>query len=79
MPATTNTISGGSCPQYCTLCFTSPDPTGSNIGFYTFGGGTNLGSPPGGLYLPGDSQLLIDDISAYLILTMFVYMQRIYH
>lgn len=75
MPATTNTISSGSCPQYCTLCFTSPDPTGSNIGFYAFGGSPNLGSPPGGLYLPGDSQLLIDDISAYLDSNGYAYDQ----
>jgi hypothetical protein len=62
----TVTESGSTCPQYCTICFTSPDPTGSNIGFQAFGGTPNLGSPSGGLYVSGETQLLIDDISAYL-------------
>ena len=65
MPATTNTITGGSCAQFCTLCFTSPDITGSNVGFQGFGGTPNLG-PPSGLYIEGQTQLLIDDIAAYL-------------
>ena len=66
MPVTTNTVAAGNCPQYCTICFTSPDTSGSNIGFQAFGGTPNLGSPAGGLYVTGESQLLIDDISNYL-------------
>lgn len=76
MPITTNTVQDGNCPvpsQYCTLCFTSPDPSGSNVAFQGFGGTPYLGSPPGGLHISGQYQLLIDDISNYLTSNGYVY------
>ena len=62
----TVTVDESTCPLYCTICFTSSDPTGSNVIFQGFGGSPTLGTIPGGTYGSGDTQILIDDIAAYL-------------
>ena len=73
MLPTTNTVDDATCPLYCTLCFTSSDPTGSVVYFQTYGGATQLGDPAG--YDIFSYVNLIDDISEWLTVNGYAYNQ----
>ena len=73
MLPTTNTVDDATCPLYCTLCFTSVDPTGSVVYFQTFGGATQLGDPAG--YDVTKTYNLIVDIETWLTSEGYTYNQ----
>ncbi len=71
---TTNTVTDSTCPLYCTLSFTSVDPTGSNVFFQTYGGTPVLGDAGGYFGIITAGQLIID-ITDWLDLNGYTYDQ----
>ena len=71
---TTTTLDDSTCTLYCTVSFTSPDPTGSNVYFQSYGGTPVLGDPSGYDGQARAGQLIID-ITAWLDSNGYIYNQ----